>query len=175
MGPTWSFLIAENNHIEQAICFFSSCPGGARCWVSFFMFLLCNQPGFLCGVVQEAGCPRSANNERISFEPKRVLAAWSARLDSIYTFSSVAASWKAKPPLNTSEYIRSFRKQAGRIVWLVLFYIAVCLLCKLDCTYNYRPKKTEHPNAAPIARWKYIRSSNIWMFPKIVIPPNHPF
>ena len=131
MGPTWSFSIAENNHIEQALCFFSSCPGGARCWVYILCILLCNQPGFLCGVVQEAGCPRSANNERLSFEPKRVLAAWRARLDSIYTFSSVAG----KP---NHHWIHpntgSFRKQAGRIVWLVLFYIAVCLLCKLDCS-----------------------------------------
>ena len=63
-------------------------------------------------------------------------------------------SWKAKPPLNTSEYIRSFRKQAGRIVWLVLFYIAVCLLCKLDCTIIYR-KKT----SIRMLHWSHIENT----------------
>lgn len=151
MGPTWSFLIAENNHIEQTMSFFLHAQVVQDVESIYFRSIVVQPTGFSLQCRPRGRMPSICKQRKDKFWAKE--SSRSMKRSTWLNLYILKRSWKAKPPLNTSEYIRSFRKQAGRIVWLVLFYIAVCLLCKLDCTII--DKKNEHPNV----HWSHIENT----------------
>lgn len=138
--------------------FFFFMPRWCKMLSLYFMYIVVQPTGFSLRCRPRGRMPSICKQRKDKFWAKG--SSRSMKRSTWLNLYILKRSWKAKPPLNTSEYWFSETSRSHSLTG----FIRHCGLPSLQTwlyVQLYRPKKNEHPNAALIARWKYIRSSNI--------------